>query len=166
MGETRRKFDKDFREGAVRLVRETGKPIAQVARDLGINPGTLGNWVDADRRERDALAADVATAVEADLFITERPYLFGTKRIHVPAVTLCQTPEALAMIGLYLRSQGEFILWRRLSAFTQFPRVPSFDAQVTGHLRDRLAGLPDQPDRALPEVRIELPACLCHRRPP
>jgi transposase-like protein len=33
MRETRRKFDADFREGAVRLVRETGKPIAQVARD-------------------------------------------------------------------------------------------------------------------------------------
>ena len=26
MGETRRKFDADFREGAVRLVREAGKP--------------------------------------------------------------------------------------------------------------------------------------------
>src|SRR5690349_6904221 len=49
MAETRRKFDRDFREDAVRLVRETGKPIAQVARDLGINSGTLGNWVNADR---------------------------------------------------------------------------------------------------------------------
>ncbi|SRR6266702_1469311 len=53
MAETRRKFDEDFKEGAVRLVRETGKPIAQVARELGINDGTLGNWVSADRRRGD-----------------------------------------------------------------------------------------------------------------
>jgi hypothetical protein len=32
MAETRRKFDRDFKEGAVRLVRETGRPIAQVAK--------------------------------------------------------------------------------------------------------------------------------------
>ena len=44
MAETRRKFDEDFRRGAVQLVLETGKPIAQVARDLGVNEGTLGNW--------------------------------------------------------------------------------------------------------------------------
>ena len=41
----RRKFDQDFRDGAVRIVQETGKSIAQVARDLGIHEGTLGNWV-------------------------------------------------------------------------------------------------------------------------
>ena len=45
-----RKFDDDFKHGAVRLVFETGKPIAQVARDLGVNDGTLGNWVAAARR--------------------------------------------------------------------------------------------------------------------
>jgi transposase len=37
MAELRRKFDQDFRQGTVRIVRETGKPIAQVARELGIN---------------------------------------------------------------------------------------------------------------------------------
>jgi transposase len=61
MPETRRKFDAEFREGAVRIVRETGKPIAQIARDLGVNAGTLGNWVDKDRaaREgRDGLSTD------------------------------------------------------------------------------------------------------------
>ena len=44
--------DAEFREGAVRIVRETGKPIAQVARDLGIHAGTLGNWVNRERIER------------------------------------------------------------------------------------------------------------------
>lgn len=52
MAEARRKFDQEFREGAVRIVRETGKPIAQVARELGVNAGTLANWVARDRRAR------------------------------------------------------------------------------------------------------------------
>ncbi len=61
MPEKRRKFDAEFREGAVRLVHETGRPIAQVARDLGINEGTLGNWVARDqvvRAGRDGLSRD------------------------------------------------------------------------------------------------------------
>ena len=47
-----RKFDEDFKQGAVALVTQTGKPIAQVARDLGVNEGTLGNWCAKERRAR------------------------------------------------------------------------------------------------------------------
>ena len=61
MPETRRQFTAEFREGAVRIVRETGRPIAQVARELGINAGTLGNWVakdDTGRGDRPQLSED------------------------------------------------------------------------------------------------------------
>jgi transposase len=61
MPEVRRKYDKEFRGGAVRIVRETNKSIAQVARDLGLHEGTLGNWVAKDRIERgetEGLTAD------------------------------------------------------------------------------------------------------------
>jgi transposase len=50
MAQVRRKFDEDFKQGAVRLVREIGKPIAQVARELGVNEGTMGNWCAQERR--------------------------------------------------------------------------------------------------------------------
>jgi transposase len=67
MEETRRKFDQDFKEGAVRLVRETGKPIARVARELGIKEGTLGNWVSADRRRRDDGGGQLSEDERAEL---------------------------------------------------------------------------------------------------
>jgi transposase-like protein len=51
MPEQRRSFSPQFKAEAVQMVIETGKPIAQVARDLGIHDGTLGNWVNAWRRE-------------------------------------------------------------------------------------------------------------------
>ena len=51
MPEQRRKFSPQFKSEAVQMVLETGKPTAEVARDLGIHDGTLGNWVNAWRRD-------------------------------------------------------------------------------------------------------------------
>jgi transposase len=62
-----RKFDEDFKQGAVRLVFETGKPIARVARELGINEGTLGNWVVKARRDRDGGNAALTEEERAEL---------------------------------------------------------------------------------------------------
>ena len=67
MVEGRRKFDEDFKQGAVRLVRETGKPIAQVARELGVNEGTLGNWVARARRVEGAGERALSESERAEL---------------------------------------------------------------------------------------------------
>ena len=47
----KRSYSREYREEAARMVIETSRPIAQVARELGINAGTLTNWVAAYRKE-------------------------------------------------------------------------------------------------------------------
>ena len=46
-----RKFSPEFREEAARMVVETSRPVADVARELGINETSLGNWVRAYREK-------------------------------------------------------------------------------------------------------------------
>lgn len=46
-----RKFSPEFREEAARMVVETSRPIADVARELGIHETSLGNWVRAYRQK-------------------------------------------------------------------------------------------------------------------
>lgn len=47
----RRRFTDQFKAEAVQLVLQTGRPIAEIARELQINEGTLGNWVNVWRKE-------------------------------------------------------------------------------------------------------------------
>jgi transposase len=46
------RFTKEFKRDAVELVCSTGRPIAVVARELGIYDSTLGNWVRQDAIDR------------------------------------------------------------------------------------------------------------------
>src|SRR4051812_2741096 len=54
-------YPPEFREEAVRLVRTSGRPVPEVAAELGVNDQTLRNWVFAakvDAGEGEALTAD------------------------------------------------------------------------------------------------------------
>ena len=51
MPRNRRKFSLEFKDEAVKAVIMNSRPIAQVAREIAVNEGTLGNWVAAYRRD-------------------------------------------------------------------------------------------------------------------
>jgi transposase len=55
------KFPPEFRRDAVAMVLDEGRSIADVGRSVGVNAGTLGNWVSSERVERgdrEGLTAD------------------------------------------------------------------------------------------------------------
>jgi transposase len=48
----RRSFTDEFKAGAVRLVLDEGKTVAQVARDIDLTPSALAGWVEQARADR------------------------------------------------------------------------------------------------------------------
>ena len=62
MGKTRPPYPPEFRAEAVRLVRQSGKFIPGIARDLGVSDQSLRNWV---------RQADLDTGVRSDGLTTE-----------------------------------------------------------------------------------------------
>ena len=61
------RFDSEFREHAVELVRVSRKPRAQIASDLGVSDTTLSNWM----KKR----SDSDTKLEKELSLSERQEL-------------------------------------------------------------------------------------------
>lgn len=68
MSKCRGKYTPEFREAAVRPVIDNSRPIADVARELGLVEQTLRNWVAAHRERMGTTDAD-------DLTIPERARL-------------------------------------------------------------------------------------------
>lgn len=50
MSRQKRSYSQEYRDEAVKMVVETSRPIAVVARELGLLEGTLGSWVNAYRK--------------------------------------------------------------------------------------------------------------------
>lgn len=66
----------------------------------------------AAQRRADVLAAMVANAIQVDLFITRRPYLHAMSWNAADGVTFADIDDALAVIGLYLRAQNQYVTSR------------------------------------------------------
>ena len=60
----RRTFTEEYRREAARLAIESGRPIAQTARDLGVGESLLGKWVKKAQQRHDTTAS-ATPAVDA-----------------------------------------------------------------------------------------------------
>lgn len=65
-------YSPEFREEAVRLVIETQRPIVQVARELGVSPETLRNWVRRHKIDHQSETPGLDTSDRARLRELER----------------------------------------------------------------------------------------------
>ena len=61
------KYPVEFHERAVRLARGTERPIADVARDLGVHPKTLRLWVQQDEADNGSRTSHLATVEREEL---------------------------------------------------------------------------------------------------
>lgn len=67
MARSRREFTPEYKDEAVKLVMTTGRAVATVARELGINEATLGRWVLAFKARDEAGQTDVTESERAEL---------------------------------------------------------------------------------------------------
>jgi transposase len=98
MGTKPRRYSPQFKAEAVQLVVATEKTVAEVARDLGVNDTTLGNWVKAWRDENpNPSAGDGLSPLEAarmkDLEAENRRLRMENEFLKKAAAFFARTPQ-------------------------------------------------------------------------
>lgn len=101
-----------------------GEPVLAASTDSRTRAyETLDPDQAASRRITDAVAACAARQIRADIYVTNREYLHRLTRPIGRGVTFCTPREALVLVGLYLRTQGKFLIWKDQGGGTAY----SFD---------------------------------------
>lgn len=72
MANQRKKFSPEFKDEVVKMVIEESRPIAQVAREVQVNEGTLGSWVSRYRQDHVDEEPPLTTSERARLRELER----------------------------------------------------------------------------------------------
>ena len=67
MGSQRREYTPEYKDEAVKLVVNTGRAFAVVARELGIKEQTLGRWVNLYKSRQDAGDGALSETERAEL---------------------------------------------------------------------------------------------------
>ena len=96
MPEPKKRFAREFRDEAVRLVQTSGRTRREVAADLGIGLSTLRNWIDARRgRQVDEPPPDRQEDIAAEL-----------KRLRRENEVLRQEREILKRAATFFAKEG------------------------------------------------------------
>ena len=66
-GNTRRDFTHEFKDEAVKLVINTGRPAATVAREFGVNEAALGRWMNLFKATKEAGATGITETEKSEL---------------------------------------------------------------------------------------------------
>ncbi|MEU0663642.1 transposase, partial [Streptomyces lavendulocolor] len=59
-----KRYSEEYKRDAIALVRSSGRTVTEVARELGVSPESLRNWVRREQADRGEGAAGELTSAE------------------------------------------------------------------------------------------------------
>ena len=71
MGNSERRYDGEFKAEAIKMVKDGERSVSSVAKDLGINPQTLRNWMGDDYKRQSSNKVKIME-LEAELRAEKR----------------------------------------------------------------------------------------------